>query len=286
MSHSILRRPFLSFRSLLRVRPFGSSHTPDTDVVGPGTRDPNAISTPYEISAGLERVELLAKLAGSSAFLMEPLKVDHYGTLKEPILVDSVVGRRLVGCTGFPKYSHEVLWFWVDSKEGPMRCQDCGQAFLEKLPNDIRSIESSSPRQGGLGAGPTCFQKVTPQDYMVESLVSGWAMHIQYVIQSIWLSLPKEYRERVGPLTITVEEPSDELLTSKAINLTLLETVYEKQREMLHSGEDSQPCNITLTYYKSVLIEKTATTKAELRVARQPAMGILHSINEIIDSLS
>lgn len=134
MTHSILRRPLFAFRSLLRVRPFSSGHTPDSDVVGPGTRDPNAISTPYEIAAGLERVELLAKLAGSSAFLMEPLKVDHYGTLKEPILVDSVVGRRLVGCTGFPKYSHEVLWFWVDSKVGPMRCQDCGQAFrINKL---------------------------------------------------------------------------------------------------------------------------------------------------------
>lgn len=114
-----------------------SSHskiTADNEVVGPGTTDLSLIANAYEQAAGLERVEFLAKLAGRSAFLMEPLKVDHYGTLKDPIQVDSVVGRRLVGCTGFPKYSHEPLWFWVDEKEGPMRCNDCGQAFrINKL---------------------------------------------------------------------------------------------------------------------------------------------------------
>lgn len=106
----------------------------DEDVVGPGTTDPDLIASPYEQAAGLERLELLGKVAGRSAFLMEPLKVDHYGTLTDPILVDSVEGRRIVGCTGFPKQSHDPLYFWVDHNEGPMRCQDCGQAFrINKL---------------------------------------------------------------------------------------------------------------------------------------------------------
>ena len=125
----------------LRVAPalrlaHSSSHAPppDSDVVGPGSSDPNLIATPYEQAVGLERVELLSKLAGKSAFLMAPLVVDHFGTLKDPILVDSVVGRRIAGCTGYPKGSHEPLWFWVDEKEGPMRCNDCGQAFrINKL---------------------------------------------------------------------------------------------------------------------------------------------------------
>lgn len=112
----------------------GSAPPPDSEVVGPGSSNPDQIATPYEQAAGRERLELLAKLAGNSAFLMEPLKVDHFGTLKDPIMVDSVVGRRIVGCTGFPKYSHEPVYFWVDGEEGPMRCNDCGQAFkINKL---------------------------------------------------------------------------------------------------------------------------------------------------------
>lgn len=113
----------------------------DDEAVGPGTTDRSRIASDFEQAAGLERIEMLAKLAGRSAFLMEPLKVDHYGTLADPILVDSMVGRRLVGCTGFPKYSHEVLWFWVggdvdgvDAEAPPIRCQECGQAFrINKL---------------------------------------------------------------------------------------------------------------------------------------------------------
>lgn len=101
---------------------------PDSAVVGPGASDPSLIATTYEQAAGAERLELLGELSGRSAFLTEPLKVDHYGTLKDPIMVDSVEGRRLVGCTGFPKYSHDPMWFWVAEGE-PMRCIDCGQAF-------------------------------------------------------------------------------------------------------------------------------------------------------------
>ena len=105
----------------------------DDNVFGPGSSDLNLIATAYEQSVGLERLELLCKLSGRTAFLMDPLKVDHYGTAKDPILVDSVVGKRLVGCTGFPKYSHETLWFWV-KEDQTMRCLDCGQAFrINKL---------------------------------------------------------------------------------------------------------------------------------------------------------
>lgn len=128
----------LRLNTLIGMRSLASSTTPpshcDDNVIGPGTKDPSLIATTYEQAPGLERVELLGKLAGKSAFLMEPLKVDHFGTLKDPILVDSMVGRRIVGCTGFPKDSHALLYFWVDEAEGPARCLDCGQAFrINKL---------------------------------------------------------------------------------------------------------------------------------------------------------
>ncbi|PJF17499.1 hypothetical protein PSACC_02684 [Paramicrosporidium saccamoebae] len=131
------------------------------------------------------------------------------------------------------------------------------------------------------------FQNTTSQDYFVESLVSDWEMRIQYVILSIWLSLPEEYRERVGPLDITVEEPKGEPLTSKDVDLPLFYAAYEKQRAILKPHVIFTPCNfLVFSYYRSVLIEKTATTKAELRVVRQSAMGILQSISAIVNSLS
>jgi cytochrome c oxidase subunit 5b len=121
------------FKQLASYSTHNNPPPADEESVGPGTKDPALIASSYEQAAGLERVELLGKLAGRSAFLMDPLVVDHFGTLKDPIHVDSVIGRRLVGCTGFPKGSHEPLWFWVDEKE-PMRCNDCGQAFrINKL---------------------------------------------------------------------------------------------------------------------------------------------------------
>ncbi len=109
----------------------------DAAVVGPGPAPDGAtIGTEYEQAAGKERVEYLSGLAGRSAFLMDPLCVDHYGTLADPILVESAVGRRLVGCTGFPKYSHEAVFFFAgDEGEldgGAARCNDCGQAFRIK----------------------------------------------------------------------------------------------------------------------------------------------------------
>lgn len=106
-----------------------STHTfNDNDVIGPGASSREHLATPFEQAAGPERLELLGQLAGHSPFLTNPLQIDHYGTLKDPIRVDSVEGRRIVGCTGFPKYSHDPWWFWVGEGE-PTRCIDCGQAF-------------------------------------------------------------------------------------------------------------------------------------------------------------
>jgi cytochrome c oxidase subunit 5b len=97
---------------------------------GPGDR----ISTPYEHTVGVERLEYLAKMSGKNLWLMEPLKIDHYGTLEDPIHVESMVGERIAGCTGFPKWSHEVVWMKVT---GTKRCPECGQAFkIKKVGTD------------------------------------------------------------------------------------------------------------------------------------------------------
>lgn len=98
-------------------------------ITGAG-RHPSAplfsIATPFEHLAGLQRVEYLAKLADRNIYLNQPLKVDHYGTLQDPIMVPSLYEDRVVGCSGFPKESHEFMWFIC---KGVTRCIECGQAF-------------------------------------------------------------------------------------------------------------------------------------------------------------
>lgn len=78
----------------------------------------------------MERIEYLAEAEGVQLFLdSEPLKIEKRGTLGEPVLVESIQGRRIVGCTGFPKYSHQPIWMELHGFEKPRRCVDCGQAF-------------------------------------------------------------------------------------------------------------------------------------------------------------
>ena len=48
----------------------------------------------------MSRLEYLARVQGVNIFNEEALKVDHYGTLEDPILVETVSGERIVGCTG------------------------------------------------------------------------------------------------------------------------------------------------------------------------------------------
>jgi cytochrome c oxidase subunit 5b len=89
----------------------------------------------YEQSAGLERLEYLSNLAQRPLFLMNPLRIEKFGTLREPVPVESISGHRIVGCSGFPVDSHELMWFECDVEKGPGRCPECGQAFAIQLVN-------------------------------------------------------------------------------------------------------------------------------------------------------
>lgn len=90
----------------------------------------------------MERLELLSKLAGRSIFsssepLRHPKGPDFKGTLSDPIPVETLaragdsvaVKERIVGCSGVPRGSHEIGYFWVRSEVEATRCPECGQAF-------------------------------------------------------------------------------------------------------------------------------------------------------------
>lgn len=119
--------------SVFKTGPLHGAIDVDVPVTGVGLSDPHSFPTQYEHAAGIERVEYLAELTGRNVFLNEPLKINHYGTLANPIIVDSLYEERIVGCSGFPKESHEILWMMV---RGTERCQECGQAFkINQIPH-------------------------------------------------------------------------------------------------------------------------------------------------------
>lgn len=83
--------------------------------------------TDLDQSTGLERLEILSKMSGVDVFDMEPIKFSKLGTLKEPLMVDSLDTFRYVGCTGEHE-SHETLWITVEDKK-ISRCPECGSVF-------------------------------------------------------------------------------------------------------------------------------------------------------------
>ena len=117
---------------------FASAKEP---IVGPGTKE-GTIGSDFDQSVGVERLELLSQLAGKPIFsssqpLSHPKGDGVKGTLSDPVLVETLAGRddpvaakeRIVGCSGVPKGSHEIGYFWVRSEKEATRCPECGQAF-------------------------------------------------------------------------------------------------------------------------------------------------------------
>ena len=131
MFRNVLKRLRVWRDFFLHDPPVDPNFKPITGAGRHPSASPSSISTPYEHLAGLQRVEYLAKLADRNIYLNQPLKVDHYGTLQDPIKVLSLYDDRVVGCSGFPKESHDTMWFICKEVT---RCIECGQAFkIEKV---------------------------------------------------------------------------------------------------------------------------------------------------------
>jgi hypothetical protein len=126
MFRSVLKRLKVWRDLILHDQPVDPNFKPITGAGRQPSAPPSSIYTPFEHLAGLQRVEYLAKLADRNIYLNQPLKVDHYGTLQDPIIVPSLYDDRVVGCSGFPKESHDFMWFIC---RGVTRCIECGQAF-------------------------------------------------------------------------------------------------------------------------------------------------------------
>ncbi|KAJ8072468.1 Cytochrome c oxidase subunit 4 [Marasmius tenuissimus] len=100
---------------------------PPPQLYGPGVKA-GEVPGIHEQSTGLERLQHLGDLEGLPVFDTAPLDSSRVGTKQNPILVASAHPERLVGCTGAPADSHDVLWFPL-MKGRQHRCIECGSVY-------------------------------------------------------------------------------------------------------------------------------------------------------------
>ncbi|KAF8905104.1 cytochrome c oxidase subunit VB-domain-containing protein [Gymnopilus junonius] len=113
-----------AFSSSVRVL---SGGPPPPSLVGPGAK-PGTVPTDLEQATGLERLQLLGELEGVNVFDDSGLDASRLGTKANPVLVPSFDVERIVGCSGVPADSHDVLWFTL-KKDKQARCTECGSVY-------------------------------------------------------------------------------------------------------------------------------------------------------------
>ncbi|KAH9481390.1 Cytochrome c oxidase subunit 4, mitochondrial [Psilocybe cubensis] len=112
-----------AFSTSVRVQ----SGPPPPQLYGEGAK-PGTVPTDIEQATGLERLQLLGELEGINVFDDSPLDSSRIGTKANPVLVPSFDVERIIGCTGVPADSHDILWFNL-KKDKLGRCTECGSVY-------------------------------------------------------------------------------------------------------------------------------------------------------------
>ncbi|KAF8273272.1 cytochrome c oxidase subunit VB-domain-containing protein [Lactarius quietus] len=150
---SVLTARTGAVRSSLALRAISSSairrsddhHAAAPSIYGVGTK-PGEVPTDESQSTGLDRVQVLGLLEGVDVFDLEPLDSSRIGTLADPIKVLSVDNERIVGCTGSPADSHDVLWFRATT-EKTTRCPECGSAYAIEFASEAPVVSEVAPQE-------------------------------------------------------------------------------------------------------------------------------------------
>ncbi|KAH6909070.1 cytochrome c oxidase polypeptide IV [Coprinopsis sp. MPI-PUGE-AT-0042] len=116
-----------------------NSGPPPPQLFGAGGK-PGEVPTDIEQATGLERLQLLGELEGISVFDQEALDASRVGTKTDPIKVLSYDVERMVGCTGSPADSHDVLWFML-KKDKQGRCMECGSVYALDFQGDEHAAD-------------------------------------------------------------------------------------------------------------------------------------------------
>ncbi|KAI0926129.1 hypothetical protein AcV5_008668 [Taiwanofungus camphoratus] len=126
-ARSALKPSTAAVRALSTTSARFSEHPPTPQHFGPGAKA-GEVPTDENQSTGLERLQVLAAKEGVEVFDFNPLDSSRIGTLADPIKVFSWEPSRIIGCTGSPAESHELLWMTL-TKEKKRRCPECGSVY-------------------------------------------------------------------------------------------------------------------------------------------------------------
>ncbi|KAL7279121.1 hypothetical protein ACG7TL_006961 [Trametes sanguinea] len=126
------RAVFKPTRAAVAVRALSASAArrsehPTPQIFGEGAK-PGEVPTDENQSTGLERLQVLGAIEGVEVFDLNPLDSSRIGTLADPIKVYSLEPERIIGCTGCPAESHELLWMTL-TREKNRRCPECGSVY-------------------------------------------------------------------------------------------------------------------------------------------------------------
>jgi cytochrome c oxidase subunit 5b len=127
------------------IRRSDDHHAAAPSIYGVGAK-PGETPTDESQSTGLDRVQVLGVLEGLDVFDLEPLDSSRIGTLADPIKVFSADSQRIVGCTGSPAESHDVLWFTVTTKK-TSRCPECGSAYAIEFAPEAQVVSEVAPQE-------------------------------------------------------------------------------------------------------------------------------------------
>ncbi|KAF7327845.1 hypothetical protein MKEN_00364300 [Mycena kentingensis (nom. inval.)] len=123
-----LRPAAMANRAFSTTPRAASGHgAPPPSLFGPGGK-PGEVPTDFEQATGLERFEMLGEMEGIDVFDETPLDSSRVGTKKDPIMVLSYDPLRVIGCTGSPADSHDIIWINL-TKERQRFCTECGSVY-------------------------------------------------------------------------------------------------------------------------------------------------------------
>ncbi|KAK7033149.1 cytochrome c oxidase subunit VB-domain-containing protein [Favolaschia claudopus] len=128
VARSARRAPTSSLRAFSTTLRASSDHgAKPPSIFGTGGKA-GEVPTDFEQATGLERFELIGEMQGIDVFDETPLDSSRIGTKKDPIMVLSYDNHRVIGCTGSPSDSHDIVW--IDVPHDRQRfCTECGSVY-------------------------------------------------------------------------------------------------------------------------------------------------------------
>ncbi|PWN25248.1 cytochrome c oxidase polypeptide IV [Jaminaea rosea] len=123
-ANSVAQSSLRAFSSSVRLL---EGHGPPI-IQGEGSKS-GEVPSNLSQATGSERFELLGRMQGVDVWGMQPLDATRVGTIKDPILVESLYPERVIGCTGSPADSHDTVWISLNTDLKHHRCPECGSVY-------------------------------------------------------------------------------------------------------------------------------------------------------------